>query len=970
MFHNPQAVNNQNPYINNAFNTQAQGFSAPQPQAMPFNGQPSFPHNIEPSHPLYQYTVPMGSAIIDRIAQTFPGTGEGLASVLLATPNAVGLIINLAIDYMDYLYRGNSMDVNVSFNTVVSEMALHTVIWLFNKNADLRPYITQDMYNMCIITFNKIEQQIKPAIMQWMGQVQQPIQQPHQFVGNFAQQAIQQQRAFNAGNRFGGTPIPQHAMNGFGNRQNQFMQQRQQFQNHPNQMAMSNQGLSQFFNKQQQAIEPGMGRVNTPARYVPPAKQFNNVNANVSPMQQSQQVAQQPDINIGASIGQLARNHRNAQWNGTVQPGTNTAGSDAIEYLRNKQKAQEQLSALLIASREGKDVNSNNDLSNHPIFGKKHQQEQKPFKRTYEPRTHELDKAVDENGYPIIPNGWLAHIPRDSEGFLIKKNGERAEPQYVDMLLRGEESARRCHYEMLEASRQEVIEYEKTLTEDEKFSLVSPKQMIDASTFDKMYREVPKGKSFDEFVEDLRDEEIKQKASKSKSFLVTLSTGVDKWVGANEIEKLEKEHGVAVTKENYLSLIPAEKPPYPGAVRNGNMEWVITEEMYHKLPKLKKGKFRYPCGRLSIDVGFYIMSDEGIVTGYYATDPKKLTGRLKEMYKDKLMNYEQHDTEKFFIPVGRVKNISVSTDRTVKVIGALQAKVKTEEVLKSLEDEAGIMTGSADIQFGKTIDLGVIKNVNSEPEYVNLALTTAMEKLSGDDIEVDLDKSNLSFTLLSMSDWGVDGEAGEKLQAISKATTWKEVLDGLENLAEDEDFEISCLTRINLLATKWINNLLVTRYSIPSHELSITSFLEDIYELGEVLEDEYGIEDFGDQAKRLARTVLHGFSKKDKAFQEYFDDNEEMLESDITCLGNVKDVTILNIMSSEIDIKGSVDGKLTITEDSFPNFYHALDKKFMTLSPRVSEVIYVTRDGHVMKVSEGVVENTYDLVSQDYSYVV
>lgn len=404
-----------------------------------------------------------------------------------------------------------------------------------------------------------------------------------------------------------------------------------------------------------------------------------------------------------------------------------------------------------------------------------------------------------------------------------------------------------------------------------------------------------------------------------------------------------------------------DNPPYEFAVMNLKGEWIVPAS-YHGNIKTK-GWFTKPAMYpVHTYLGFYIVDQEGVIIDFFSR-PKTT--------KESEVDFELHDDSKFFTPLSP-QDLKVVPDeaKLLETFANLQIQQKVSEVLSDIEKQAGVIDGEdAALIINKTI---VIEDqVNGEllgDDYYTRAYN-ALHREMGD---VVFETADVSFRYkhVHMYPWLAKGSDMTAVRKLRYKDNYLDIAKVLADISETEGMTQSWFTRLNDVATRYVNHVIETQFPLNDNDfffiksfcLEVKDAVEEMDRLG------YGNE-FNKTAKRLTDSLLYAWDNTNPVFVDYFDD--ELMEIDdgvssevsIAGFGIVRDVSVIPLHSRDVPLHAEKE-KCLLTEHGFNNLWKVAKERIDNRDARTSEIVIVTSDNRHMYLSETAVDGVYAITKK------
>lgn len=465
------------------------------------------------------------------------------------------------------------------------------------------------------------------------------------------------------------------------------------------------------------------------------------------------------------------------------------------------------------------------------------------------------------------------------------------------------------------------------------------------------------------------DDDLKSMASKSKGELVRNANGDYVWL---------KEAGnpnSAVNQVNVTSAPQAIKnhvsngnqAPYPFAKLNSKGQWFITEEEFYRLPKEKRpAPYDGTIARCLMRSLYFIVDNNGkVVKDFSVIKPE-----YQQEYEELMMNKQQHDYNRFFTPLTkRDMTDEIDYNQAIDAFVNAQTQSKVTELIEKLEKDSNAVRENGVLQISD-ITLQANKIVSGEimgDDYVSQA-----QNVIDDLVEDKAEMSNCAvrFVHANLSGQLQSGDVAQIAKTFqdkafekdpNKSTTWEDILDVFNEL--DLFANTGILTVLNERATNFINQQLISRFNIYPTEFYMESFMLDILDVKEAMEEKGLARHFNQLANKLVLSLLYCFDKESNVFKAVIGDTNIEAEGDLVAFGIVRDITVLPIHSNYISLNAH-KRRAVVTESSAPHLYRLIQKTLDTAHPRAAEVMFVTTDNRIMYLNRTVNNNAFAVTQQ------
>lgn len=462
------------------------------------------------------------------------------------------------------------------------------------------------------------------------------------------------------------------------------------------------------------------------------------------------------------------------------------------------------------------------------------------------------------------------------------------------------------------------------------------------------------GDASDNFATHIRD----QIAAQSDKQFVRQADGTYITVSRTMAQQFEQDRPGQDIKQADLKAYKAERAaPYPFATMNLKGEWVVPSERYNDIKH--KGVFVVPATYLLYSTtGHYIVDDEGKIVDFFSRPVNK---------KEEDMDINLHDDTRFFTPMTTrdVKN-KMDEQSLLDTFAKLQVEQKVEQVIQEIEEMGDVLDVDDDVLV---VDKTVIfeEQVNGNvlgDDYYTIAYNRLREETDG----IKYKAENLAFRYVHahMYPWTLKGKDLATAKSMRYKEDYEGILETLNQLSEDDAFPASWFNLLNDTATKYVNNVIKTRYPLDDNEtFYIKSFCLDI----ESAIDEmklFGYEnDFRSTARKLAQTLLYSWLKGNTVYDNYFgeDDDSDSTDGSSASFGILRDITIVPLHSRDIPLY-TQKSKCLLTEHGFKPLWEIAKDRVENKNTNVSEIVIVTSDNRHMYINETTTPGIYMLTSK------
>lgn len=460
----------------------------------------------------------------------------------------------------------------------------------------------------------------------------------------------------------------------------------------------------------------------------------------------------------------------------------------------------------------------------------------------------------------------------------------------------------------------------------------------------------PSRQEVQHLIKKMTDEELRVMASKSKGKMVQDENGRYLW----QSDRKNPETVVNRPDMFHPNVGVEEQPkPYPFAKVNTNGKMFIDSSDFEKIPKDKRNGWSY----ISCDAFrecHYFLNDNGEIIDAVASFARS------PQTEKVIVKYEDHDNRRYFNAMleSDVGN-TVDAVKSSEVFAKAQVQLKVKELLEQLESEAGVI-GDGDettIITDQTVELNeVVQGEYHQDNYLVKANLAAQNELSDKVIMGD----NISYRYLHAHQSPIMyiGEDAKTIRQIEKCKTYEDLVEFITEL-EQNDGLLPLATELNTKATYYINNILLAVFGIGRDTFYMESFVTDILDVVEAMEERGLGEEFDKYAEIMKKTVLHFYDKNSNVFKgilEFPDDDIDRVHT-----GLVRDVTTLPIRSKDVFLP-SDNKRAIVTETSYPALHKLITKTLEYVHPRVSEVVFCTIDNRQMYVYKTAKPGVYAII--------
>ena len=763
----------------------------------------------------------------------------------------------------------------------------------------------------------------QPQPQQQWGQPSQQYQQQMQYQQNMQmqqQQYNQQQQQMYGQPYNGGRPPQQAGGSAFAQRVQQRMQQGQQ----PQQQQQWGQPQQQTWNPQ-----PSMYQ----QQQQPPQMMFDQYGRPIQPQQPQWGQPSNPHGQFAVNSNQMqAQQHRppipaNSGYTAydpmpkVDESKLNQSNSDPFSRNSQIMKERQQYGNTNPAPQAG----SNNSFTQGASFSNT----AKPIPSNTEINAYEqkVRKYADDLGLPA-ENASLSYLEEaitrldPKNGFIDVKNAY-SETKYFDN----------------SKEPQGNYGYKQNVLDDDELDVFSTSNDMTSTSFATQMRD--------------------SLANKSDKSLIQQPDGTYRLMRNDLIQKFEEDFpGVNINSVNIDTT--NQDAPYSFAEKNLNGDWIVNAAYYDDITK--KGWFAKPAVYpVYSRVGYYVVDNSGVITDFFSRPMKS---------KELDMNFELHDDSKFFTPQSK-QDLNASPDETklLEAFANLQVEQKVSEVIADIENQAGMVDGDdSNLIINKTIVID--DQVNGEylgDDYYTMAYH-ALRKSMGD-VEIECEDVSFRYKHVNMYPWLITGSDLDVVRKLRYKDDYNEVADVLTEISETKSIPASWFTRLNDVATRYVNNVIATQFPLSAEDdFHIRSFCLDIKDAMDAME-ELGYGDaFARTVKRLTNSLLFVWDNTRPVFTEYFGgaiDEDPLTEGEVTTVGFgvVRDITVIPLHSRDVPLHVGKD-KCLLTEHGFKNLWEIAKDRIDNRDARTSEIVIVTSDNRHMYLSETAVDDVYAITKE------
>lgn len=413
--------------------------------------------------------------------------------------------------------------------------------------------------------------------------------------------------------------------------------------------------------------------------------------------------------------------------------------------------------------------------------------------------------------------------------------------------------------------------------------------------------------------------------------------------------------GQDIYKADIKAALNTENTPYPFAKRNMKGEWIVSTTHFKDITS--KGGFIYNVAYpRNTHEGFYVVDDNGTIIDFYI--------RPLNSSEDN-MDFAMHDDTKFFTPMSK-QDVGVTEDnqKLLDTFSKLQNEKRIEEVIRDIESQSDVLSVDED---KLVVDQTIVFDEQTNGNYVGddyCAIAKVLLEHHMGDIKYDTKNVAYRYIHAHLYDWGTTEESLAIVRKFRYKDNYKDILAVLEAMAESEDVPSSWFTRLNQLATNYVNNVIKTQFTdeaiTSKHMRSFTLDCEDALQLM----DNHGYaEKFNATAKELAQTLLYPWLNNSRVYEDYYgetNDDESSTEVNDATFGILRDITVIPLHSRYVPIQ-SETGSCLLTEHGFTSLWAIAKDRIDNKNANVSEVIIVTSDNRAMYISKSAIDGVYVL---------
>lgn len=420
-------------------------------------------------------------------------------------------------------------------------------------------------------------------------------------------------------------------------------------------------------------------------------------------------------------------------------------------------------------------------------------------------------------------------------------------------------------------------------------------------------------------------------------------------------EFAQRYPGQDIKKADLKQALNTDNKPYPFATQNMTGEWIVPATRFKDISS--KGGFIYTVAYpRSTHEGFYVVDDNGTIIDFY-TRPTTLSGDD--------MDFALHDDTKFFKPMSKQDvGVTENTQQLLETFSKLQNEKRIEEVLKDIESQSDVLSVDEDRMV---VDQTVVFEEQYNGGYVgddycaigDLLLDTHM----GD---TPYNTRNVAYRYIHahLYNWDMSADNLAIVRKLRYKDNYKDILKILETMAESKSFPSSWFTRLNELATNYVNNVIKTQFTdeaiVGKHMRSFTLDCDDAIEL---MTKHGHLDKFNATARELALTLLYPWLNNSRVYETYFGENEDDDATDPVdnaSFGILRDITVIPLHSRYIPIQSETESCL-LTEHGFKSLWDIARDRMINKDGNISEVIIVTSDNRPMYISKSAIDDVYVL---------
>lgn len=365
---------------------------------------------------------------------------------------------------------------------------------------------------------------------------------------------------------------------------------------------------------------------------------------------------------------------------------------------------------------------------------------------------------------------------------------------------------------------------------------------------------------------------------------------------------------------------------------------------------------------------FPVVYDSELYSGYWLLNRNKnvigFTVKEKEV-----MDYDKHDVAQYFSRQ-RTDKVTIDKQKTIKLLADVQKKAfiaqRLDEIEPESEVEGNVTPAKEAYKFGDPIEIPRL--MIGETTTYDYCIRLLMIDNISDEMRDAMQSSVVNYEHQYMQPFVLGQPFSNTLLDLKKSKRYSDILEVMDGLAELEGVEY-CWQYINRTTTEYINKLLKYRYKLT---IEIQSFYLDYEDLVEYLDTNHGFATaFNETAQELLQSALYPYSREDEVFDATWEDTDEISVS----FGILSDVTILPILSDEINIPVPVPTDADTTElklrqtavvsnMSYPELYRAIRHRVTNADPRASRIVFGTKDGEFFFVQKSMKDTAYIITRQ------
>lgn len=456
-----------------------------------------------------------------------------------------------------------------------------------------------------------------------------------------------------------------------------------------------------------------------------------------------------------------------------------------------------------------------------------------------------------------------------------------------------------------------------------------------------------------DYIQAMTDVELRSAASQSKGGLMKDANGNHVWC---------KEAGninTAVVQPSILNhsneqQLTEVKQPYPFARLTADGRWYVHEKDHGKIERSKRSWYTQKLSCDGFREAFYYVDEEGNITGHFV----KIIPEMEEEYKELMMKFEEHDYRRYFDPMFEKDDVDeVRVKESTEAFANAQVQHKTDELIAKLDKEAELIKeDGVPVITSETIHLNnTVSGEILNDDYVYKGVAGALAELEG---KYEITDAAIRYKHAHLSSTVYSGEQVDFLTKLKTKTDWGSIVNFINKASTNAEL-ITLATEMNNRATNYINNILYAVFDIAPTQFYMKSFVTDILDVVEAMENLGLDKDFNTYAARLVQSVLFFYDSESNVFKDILDETEKLSVS----LGFMRDITTLPIHSRDIILPHS-NKRGIVTKESHPTFHALIDKTFKeyAVSSRISEVVFVTTDNRKMYAHKTPVNGVYVVI--------